>query len=75
MKLPTPHAATIAMDGRTVLQLAGSIGLLAVAEGGTTQAQLAELRRLDCEFGQGFLFSEPLGPVAMGTLIASRPSW
>ena len=59
----------------TVLQLARSIGLTAVAEGVTTQAQLSELRRLECEFGQGYLFSTPLDPEAMAALIASAPSW
>jgi diguanylate cyclase (GGDEF)-like protein len=59
----------------TVLQLARSIGLTAVAEGVTTNAQLAELRRLDCDFGQGYLFSTPLDPDAMGALIASGPVW
>ena len=60
---------------QTVLQLARSIGLTAVAEGVTTLAQLAELRRLECEFGQGFLFSAPLAPDEMGELIAAGPSW
>ena len=59
----------------TVLQLARSIGLVAVAEGVTTQAQLTELRRLECEFGQGFLFSAPLDPGALRELLASAPSW
>ena len=60
---------------QTVLQLARSIGLTAVAEGVTTLAQLAELRRLECEFGQGFLFSAPLAPDEMGELIAAGPAW
>ena len=59
----------------TVLQLARSIGLAAVAEGVTTPAQLAELRRLDCEFGQGYLFSIPLDPGAMEALIRAGPTW
>jgi diguanylate cyclase (GGDEF)-like protein len=60
---------------RTVLQLARSIGLDAVAEGVSTLAQLAELRRLDCDFGQGFLFSPPIDAAAMGQLIGSNPQW
>ena len=59
----------------TVLQLAKSIGLGSVAEGVTTLLQLAELRRLECDFGQGFLFSAPLEGVAMGELIAANPAW
>jgi EAL domain-containing protein (putative c-di-GMP-specific phosphodiesterase class I) len=60
---------------RTVLQLARSIGLVAVAEGVSTPAQLAELRQLDCDFGQGFLFSAPLDGDAMGRMIAANPQW
>jgi diguanylate cyclase (GGDEF)-like protein len=59
----------------TVLQLARSIGLIAVAEGVTTQEQLAELRRLDCEFGQGYLFSTPLDPDAMADMVRAGPTW
>ena len=47
---------------RTVLQLARSIGLDAVAEGVSTLTQLAELRQLDCDFGQGYLFAKPAPP-------------
>ena len=60
---------------RTVLQLARSIGLTAVAEGVTTLSQLAELRQLECEYGQGYLFSAPLDPAAMGELLAVDPVW
>ncbi len=60
---------------RTVLQLAQSIGLTAVAEGVTTLSQLAQLRQLECEYGQGYLFSAPLDPAAMGELLAADPAW
>ncbi|MDB4886423.1 MAG: hypothetical protein JWN79_1861 [Gemmatimonadetes bacterium] len=60
---------------QTVLQLARSIGLTAVAEGVTTVEQLSELRRLECEFGQGYLFSPPLDPDAMAALIAEARTW
>ena len=59
----------------TVLQLAKSIGLGSVAEGVTTLLQLAELRRLECDYGQGYLFSAPLDGGAMGELIAANPAW
>ena len=59
----------------TVLQLAKSIGLRSVAEGVTTLLQLAELRRLECDYGQGYLFSAPLEGFAMGELIAANPAW
>ena len=60
---------------RTVLHLAKSIGLGSVAEGVTTLVQLAELRQLECDFGQGYLFSAPLDGDAMGELIAANPTW
>jgi EAL domain-containing protein (putative c-di-GMP-specific phosphodiesterase class I) len=43
-----------------ILGLCSSLGLLAVAEGVETEAQLARLRRLGCPEGQGFLFARPM---------------
>jgi hypothetical protein len=45
---------------RTILSLAHTLGLKVVAEGLETTAQLAQLRALRCEFGQGYSFSRPL---------------
>lgn len=47
---------------RGVLGLARSLGLTAIAEGVETVDQLAELRRLGCDLGQGFLFGRPQSP-------------
>ncbi|TVQ58533.1 MAG: EAL domain-containing protein [Spirulina sp. DLM2.Bin59] len=44
----------------TIITLAQQLGLTVVAEGIETQAQLAWLQHLDCEFGQGYLFAKPL---------------
>jgi EAL domain-containing protein (putative c-di-GMP-specific phosphodiesterase class I) len=44
--------------------LAHALGLLAVAEGVETDEQLAELRHLGCDFGQGYLWSKPMDPDA-----------
>jgi diguanylate cyclase (GGDEF)-like protein/PAS domain S-box-containing protein len=52
-----PRSAVIA---RTVVTLAHSLGLGALAEGIETEQQLLLLRDLGCEFGQGFLFSRPV---------------
>jgi diguanylate cyclase (GGDEF)-like protein/PAS domain S-box-containing protein len=49
---------TVLVSG--VLGLARSLGLAVVAEGIETSSQLAQLRELGCELGQGFYFSEPL---------------
>jgi EAL domain-containing protein (putative c-di-GMP-specific phosphodiesterase class I) len=40
--------------------LAHSLGLTAVAEGVETADQVAALRTLGCDVGQGFFFSDPL---------------
>ena len=44
----------------SMLQLAGSLGLVVVGEGVETPAQQALLRELGCAFGQGYLFGHPL---------------
>jgi diguanylate cyclase (GGDEF)-like protein/PAS domain S-box-containing protein len=43
-----------------VVGLAHSLGLTAVAEGVETADQVAALRTLGCDVGQGFFFSDPL---------------
>jgi EAL domain-containing protein (putative c-di-GMP-specific phosphodiesterase class I) len=45
---------------RTILVLAKNIGVSVVAEGVETPDELAALQKLDCEMGQGHLFSKPL---------------
>lgn len=45
---------------KTIVQLAKSLGMEAVAEGIETTAQLAGLRAMGCRYGQGFLFSKPV---------------
>jgi EAL domain-containing protein (putative c-di-GMP-specific phosphodiesterase class I) len=42
-----------------VINLGHSLGLAVVAEGVETPLQLARLRELGCERGQGFLFGRP----------------
>jgi len=47
---------------RTIIALAGSLGLTVVVEGVETDAQLAYLRANHCDQAQGYLFSRPLPP-------------
>jgi diguanylate cyclase (GGDEF)-like protein len=44
----------------TILLMAKSMGLEAVAEGIETREQLAKLAALGCDFGQGYYFSKPM---------------
>src|SRR5689334_17940684 len=55
---------------RTIVALAQNLGMDVVAEGVETEDQLKLLRKLDCENGQGFLFSTPLGGSELNQFIA-----
>jgi diguanylate cyclase (GGDEF)-like protein/PAS domain S-box-containing protein len=56
-----------------ILAMARGLGVQVVAEGVETEEQLAELRRLGCELGQGFLLSRPLTADRADALLAARP--
>ena len=43
-----------------VVELGRALGLNVVAEGIESQHQLAKVRELGCDLGQGFLFAKPL---------------
>jgi diguanylate cyclase (GGDEF)-like protein len=60
---------------RTVRALASNIGVVAVAEGVETEAQLATLREIGCEFAQGYLFSKPAPSEEMERLLSESPRW
>jgi len=48
-----------------IISLAHRLEMIVVAEGVETEEQLAILREMDCQFGQGYLFSKPLSkPIA-----------
>lgn len=47
---------------KTIIMLARNMGMNVVAEGVETVEQLASLKALDCEYGQGFYFSRPVAP-------------
>ena len=59
----------------TIVTLARNLGMRVAAEGLETAEQLARLRQLECEYGQGFFFSKPLDHGDAGRLIASQPRW
>ncbi len=47
---------------RTIVALAGNLGMEVVAEGVESDDQLDQLKMLKCHYGQGYLFSRPLNP-------------
>jgi len=56
---------------KAIVALAKSLGLTTTAEGEETQDQLAQMKELDCEFGQGFLFSKPVNAAAARNILIS----
>lgn len=48
---------------RTIVALAWNLGINVVAEGVETKKQMYQLQMLKCDYGQGYLFSEPLDSV------------
>ncbi|MBI4779915.1 MAG: GGDEF and EAL domain-containing protein [Oscillatoriophycideae cyanobacterium NC_groundwater_1537_Pr4_S-0.65um_50_18] len=54
---------------RTILILAHNLGIDVTAEGVETQEQQDQLLAMQCEFGQGYFFSEPLDVRAITQLL------
>ncbi len=63
-----------ASDGivRIIVMLAHNLGLRVVAEGIEDQTQMAMLKQVGCELGQGYLFSRPVDAHAIEQLLASQ---
>ena len=59
----------------TIVTLAHKLGVDVTAEGVETKEQLAFLRSLNCEYGQGYFFSHPLDSSAATALIVTNPQW
>lgn len=59
---------------RTILTLAESLGFQVVAEGVETVTQLAQLRALGCEWGQGYCLARPLEAKLVETCLLQEPS-
>jgi diguanylate cyclase (GGDEF)-like protein/PAS domain S-box-containing protein len=57
---------------RTVINLAHNLGMNVIAEGVETHDQARQLRRLGCEFAQGFLYSRPVDAAAAMRLVRQR---
>jgi len=61
---------------QTILLLAHHLDITVTAEGVETTEQAATLRRLNCDFAQGFHYSRPLAAADATALVrASHPGW
>jgi diguanylate cyclase (GGDEF)-like protein/PAS domain S-box-containing protein len=60
---------------RTILPMANSLRLNVVAEGVETAEQLAMLRKLRCDYAQGYYFSKPVTADEAGVLLEKHPKW
>ncbi|MBD2039099.1 GGDEF domain-containing response regulator [Microcoleus sp. FACHB-672] len=58
-----------------IMSIAEAFKMNVIAEGIETGEQLAQLRNLNCSFGQGYLFSKPLAEKQATDLIISAPHW
>jgi diguanylate cyclase (GGDEF)-like protein/PAS domain S-box-containing protein len=54
---------------RAIVTLGQTLGLETIAEGIETVEQLAAVRQLGCQIGQGYYFARPLGPAAVDALL------
>jgi len=45
---------------RAIIGMANSLDMKVIAEGIETERQVDDLKKLDCDYGQGFLFNEPI---------------
>src|SRR5215218_8463206 len=57
---------------RAIVELAGTLGLLTVAEGIETTQQSEHVAALGCDLAQGFLFSHPIEADAVSALVAAQ---
>ncbi|MEK7322132.1 MAG: EAL domain-containing protein [Pseudomonadota bacterium] len=55
-----------------IIAMARGLGLRTVAEGVETQVQETELKRLRCDFGQGYLYSKPLSAASLKDWVLAR---
>lgn len=60
---------------RTVITLAKVLGMNVVAEGIETVHQVHQLRILNCEYGQGYLFSRPMPIIDTEAMLEDRNRW
>ncbi len=60
---------------KTIITLGHQLGMDVIAEGIETAEQLAGLRQLNCDYGQGYFFAKPLSEEAATALVAEDKTW
>lgn len=60
---------------QTIISLGHNLGMEIVAEGVESQAQVGILKRLQCEYGQGYYFAKPLSQQNMVHFLSQPRRW
>ncbi len=81
LKVDQSFVKRIEADGQggeivdTIVQLARNLRMDVIAEGIETPEQLGHLRAINCDYGQGYLFSRPKTSDEAQELLASNLNW
>jgi EAL domain-containing protein (putative c-di-GMP-specific phosphodiesterase class I) len=59
----------------TVVALAHTLSMQVIVEGVESEEQLARLMSLNCDYAQGYYFSEPRGAMGVAEILEARPVW
>ena len=57
---------------KTIVTLAHNLGMDAIAEGVEQEAQLEQLKTLNCEYAQGYLFAKPMTAKAIESILQNH---
>ena len=60
---------------QSIVTLAHTLNMDIIAEGVENATQLAQLRALQVEYGQGYHFAKPLDAAAAEAMIVAQPRW
>jgi EAL domain-containing protein (putative c-di-GMP-specific phosphodiesterase class I) len=60
---------------KTIVILAHSLGIKAIAEGVETQEQLTQLKSFGCDEAQGYFFAKPVDSQAAESIIIAQMQW
>ncbi len=81
LKIDRAFMSTLSADNNyadvvhTVVAMAHTLKMQVTVEGVETQDQLLQLMALDCDYAQGYYFSEPVSAEAAGAIIKAEPDW